>query len=258
MFLYRQNGILPILTNHFMRMYWTYHKLCFIERTRQLSAVKATTFGNVSKRFFAGDTQKTRQKFITGRVRSLSSRAMDDDEQLKQAIALSLRDRLEGSSSEQQEQHEMKQALALSLGKTVEQLTARDMMRLQDSMDAGQARKRPMSDSAPPTPDSKRTAPERFWDGAVRLTYVKGFTLDNAIRFEDIVQKSQLRKALITAMVVSTDWIEEQFPADINLCVVLHGRPVVQTPYSSHEPVLNDAHRPWPDSSTTAYLSCHP
>ncbi|ORZ03026.1 tyrosyl-DNA phosphodiesterase-domain-containing protein [Syncephalastrum racemosum] len=152
---------------------------------------------------------------------------MDEDEDLKQAIALSLRDRLEGNDSDQHEQHEMKQALALSLGKTVEQLTARDMMRLQDSMGSNQGEKRPFSESTSPTSDAKRTAPERFWDGVVRLTYVEGFTLASAIRFEDIVQKSHLRKALITAMVVSTDWIEEQFPPDINLCVVLHGRPAM-------------------------------
>lgn len=40
------------------------------------------------------------------------------------------------------------------------------------------------------------------------------------------ILQSSLKKAVVTAMVGSLDWIDEHFPKDANMCIVLHGRPV--------------------------------
>lgn len=127
---------------------------------------------------------------------------------------------------------DMRTAIALSLGKSVDQLTAREALGLtaatKDVVEQYNKRKRQEEEEG--TSDSssnKKTMDQRYyWDGVVKLTHVTGFTGPNFIRFEDIVEKDKLKKAVITAMVVSMDWIEEQFPSHINLCVVLHGRPV--------------------------------
>lgn len=127
----------------------------------------------------------------------------------------------------------MRTAIALSLGKSVDQLTAREALGLtaetKDVVQQFNKRKRHDDDDAEASnSNNKKTKDQRhFWDGVVKLTHVTGFTGPNFIRFEDIIEKDKLKKAVITAMVVSMDWIEEQFPSHVNLCVVLHGRPAM-------------------------------
>lgn len=116
---------------------------------------------------------------------------IEENEQIARAIALSLEGLQSHTSQEQQEQNELKLAIAASLGKSVDQLTARDML---------------MAEIAPPPTTNKRTreveesgthrvmkrfenSDARYWDGTVKLTYVKGFIGPDYIRFEDIIQK---------------------------------------------------------------------
>ncbi|KAG2215600.1 hypothetical protein INT45_000962 [Circinella minor] len=172
-----------------------------------------------------------------------------DDEQMRRAIELSLQEhqtetqqRVSPSNTidltqrlddEERENDDIRKAIALSLGKPVGQLTAREALL---GSTASTGKRRSPSDSSGDTRTttsdqrpSKKLAPEpiRYWDGVVKLTYVTGFTGPNFIRFEDIVQRTVLKKAVITAMVVSMDWIEKQFPSTVNLCIVLHGRPAM-------------------------------
>lgn len=117
----------------------------------------------------------------------------EEQEQIARAMALSIQGLDAHIDQEQQEKQDMKAAIAASLGKTVNQLTARDML---------------LADTSPPVSNSKRPREEeavsypvhrvvkrfdnseaRFWDGTVKLTYVKGFVGPDYIRFEDIVQK---------------------------------------------------------------------
>ncbi|KAI9248880.1 tyrosyl-DNA phosphodiesterase I [Phascolomyces articulosus] len=126
----------------------------------------------------------------------------------------------------------------MSLGKPVEKLTAREVLLGQSSSST----KRPFpSDKTSSSSNVERPlkiptlpGPTRYWDGVVKLTYVTGFTGPNFIRFEDIVQRNGVKKAVLTAMVVSTDWIEQQFPASANICIVLHGRPAMSRQMSSN------------------------
>lgn len=125
---------------------------------------------------------------------------MSDDEereQIARAMALSLQGLDAQFDQEQQEQQDMRAAIAASLGKTVDQLTARDMLLADTSLPASNhINKRPReedetSNSYPVHRTVKRfdNSEARFWDGTVKLTYVKGFVGPDYIRFEDIVQK---------------------------------------------------------------------
>jgi len=124
---------------------------------------------------------------------------MSDDEerqQIAKAMALSLEGLEARFDQEQQEQNDMKAAIAASLGKTVDQLTARDMLLADASLPVSNSNnKRPReeetSSSYPVHRIVKRfdNSETRFWNGIVKLTYVKGFVGPDYIRFEDIVQK---------------------------------------------------------------------
>ncbi|KAL7334984.1 hypothetical protein PS15p_200532 [Mucor circinelloides] len=164
---------------------------------------------------------------------------MSDDEereQIARAMALSLQGLDAQFDQEQQEQQDMRAAIAASLGKTVDQLTARDMLLADTSLPASNhINKRPReedetSNSYPVHRTVKRfdNSEARFWDGTVKLTYVKGFVGPDYIRFEDIVQKKSLKKGLVTAFVCSMDFINEHFPLDVNVCIVTHGRPATR------------------------------
>lgn len=173
---------------------------------------------------------------------SLQEHAVDPEQNdIDRAIALSLQQEHHDSNNSSTAQaaadrvsdhnDDMRTAIALSLGKSVDQLTAREALGLtaatKDVVEQYNKRKRQEDTSDSSSSSNKRTMDQRYyWDGVVKLTHVTGFTGPNFIRFEDIVEKDKLKKAVITAMVVSMDWIEEQFPSHINLCVVLHGRPV--------------------------------
>ncbi|KAK4511596.1 uncharacterized protein ATC70_012812 [Mucor velutinosus] len=180
---------------------------------------------------------------------------MSDDEerqQIAKAMALSLEGLEARFDQEQQEQNDMKAAIAASLGKTVDQLTARDMLLADASLPVSNSNnKRPReeetSSSYPVHRIVKRfdNSETRFWNGIVKLTYVKGFVGPDYIRFEDIVQKNSLKKALITAFVCSMDFINDHFPLDVNVCIVTHGRPAMRKQVHSHriiiQPPLKDS-----------------
>lgn len=172
---------------------------------------------------------------------SLQENSVDREQNdIDRAIALSLQQEHHDNSSSSTAQaaadrvsdhnDDMRTAIALSLGKSVDQLTAREALGLtaatKDVVEQYNKRKRQEEEDTSDSSNKKTMVQRYYWDGVVKLTHVTGFTGPNFIRFEDIVEKDKLKKAVITAMVVSMDWIEEQFPSHINLCVVLHGRPV--------------------------------
>ncbi|ORZ22399.1 tyrosyl-DNA phosphodiesterase-domain-containing protein [Absidia repens] len=176
----------------------------------------------------------------------------DNDDDLSHAIALSLQqdenDHHDSSpwqpqlssiqlDRHEQEQQDMKLALALSLGKTVDQLTARDILMADSNTNQNYSDNK----RAQPTPEehdrsswnsvkkkkisSTTTTFTKHWDGVIKLTYVRGFVGPSFIRFEDIVQKTQLKKAVVTAFVWTKDFLDEHFPEDVNVCIISHGRP---------------------------------
>ncbi|KAL9555983.1 hypothetical protein MBANPS3_002097 [Mucor bainieri] len=175
---------------------------------------------------------------------------MSDDEerqQIARAMALSLEGLEAQYDQEQQEQHDMKAAIAASLGKTVDQLTARDMLMADTSLPASnhnnkRPREEDTSSSYPVHRIVKRfdNSEARFWNGIVKLTYVKGFVGPDYIRFEDIVQKVQS-----LGESPCMDFINDHFPLDINVCIVTHGRPAMRKQVHSHriiiQPPLKDS-----------------
>lgn len=114
----------------------------------------------------------------------------EENEQVARAIALSMQGLENRLSEEERETMDLKEAVAASLGKTVDQLTARDMLM---AGTAPQTNKRPREIELAATPRkvvrSFDFSNQQFWNGVVKLTYVKGFVGQNYIRFQDIVQK---------------------------------------------------------------------
>ncbi|KAI8074463.1 tyrosyl-DNA phosphodiesterase-domain-containing protein [Gongronella butleri] len=183
------------------------------------------------------------------------SDSTSDDEQLALAIALSL-DEEKGHyqahlDKQQQEIEDRKLALALTLGKSVDELTARDMLALDSasvvidddngnisgapvgsssSSIIGAGKKRAADESSSSSNNSKSARKfDRYWQGTIKLTHVRGFSGPTFIRIEDIVQKDHLRRACITAYVYSKDFIHAQY-GDIQLVLVTHGKPAQKIP----------------------------
>lgn len=125
----------------------------------------------------------------------------EEQEQIARAMALSLQGLAAQLDQDQQEKQDMKAAIAASLGKTVNQLTARDML-LADTSTLISNNKRPREEKTVPYPVHKvvkrfDNSEARFWNGTVKLTYVKGFVGPDYIRFEDIVQKVSVESCFI-------------------------------------------------------------
>lgn len=108
----------------------------------------------------------------------------EENEEIAQAIALSLRSHIE---EQEQENEELKVAIAASLGKTVDQLTARDLL----LGAADPVRKRKQSEEIDIGSVTKRVdlSNAKYWEGTVKLTYVKGFTGPDYVTLKDIIQK---------------------------------------------------------------------
>lgn len=51
-------------------------------------------------------------------------------------------------------------------------------------------------------------------------------------------KKDKLKKALVTAFVCSMDFIEDQFPANVNVCIVTHGRPATKLQLSPYRTII--------------------
>lgn len=118
----------------------------------------------------------------------------DENEQIARAMALSLQGLEAQLYQPSQEDLDLKAAIAASLGKTVDQLTARDML-LAETPRENVNNKRPREEDLQQESGQHRVLKRfdnsnaQFWDGKVKLTYVQGFIGSDYIRFEDIVQK---------------------------------------------------------------------
>jgi tyrosyl-DNA phosphodiesterase-1 len=111
---------------------------------------------------------------------------MSDSEDIQRAIALSL---LDHSDDVKEEEDELKMAIAASLGKTASQLTARDLL-MADYDSHKPAQKRSAIDLTTTASNNKRQkTPTRFWDGTVKLTYIKGFHGPDYITLAEIIHK---------------------------------------------------------------------
>ncbi|GBC02306.1 hypothetical protein RclHR1_04560005 [Rhizophagus clarus] len=64
----------------------------------------------------------------------------------------------------------------------------------------------------------------QFLDGVTKLTYVPGYNGDY-IRFDEIIQKNQLRSAFFCAMTIEFSWLLENLPKDISVIVAKHWDP---------------------------------
>lgn len=116
----------------------------------------------------------------------------DENEQIARAMALSLQGLEAEIVQEDQEQLDLKAAIAASLGKTVDQLTARDMLFAETPSNNNNKRKREEEEALSGQHRVLKrfdNSNKLFWDGIVKLTYVQGFVGPDYIRFEDIVNK---------------------------------------------------------------------
>ena len=158
----------------------------------------------------------------------------NDQQDMEAAIKQSLQQLKEDLEYQEREKEEMRQAIALSLGKPVEKLTVRDTLaitlesgtkRLNDSQTAAilRAKKQKSSQETPKTEENSMCS---YFDGVVKLTHVRGFSGLDYITIEQVLETKYLKKALLTAFVVSMDFVEQQFPSHINVCIVMHDRPV--------------------------------
>ncbi|KAI7901975.1 tyrosyl-DNA phosphodiesterase-domain-containing protein [Cokeromyces recurvatus] len=168
----------------------------------------------------------------------------DENEQIAKAMALSLQGLDSQLRQEQKEKDDLRKAIAASLGKKVEELTARDMLLAETTNPPlKRPREEDENDDVNVLPTHRilkrlNNSEARFWDGVIKLTYVKGFIGPDYIRFEDIIQKHDLKKALITAFVCSLDFINDNFPLDVNLCIVTHGRPAIKKQIHPHRIII--------------------
>ena len=108
----------------------------------------------------------------------------EENEEIAQAIALSLRSHIE---EQEQENEELKLAIAASLGKTVDQLTARDL--LLGATDPVRKRKQPEEIDIGSVTKRVDLSNTKYWVGTVKLTYIKGFTGPDYVTLKDIIQK---------------------------------------------------------------------
>lgn len=115
----------------------------------------------------------------------------EENEQIARAMALSLQGLEAKLSQEEQERLDLKNAIAASLGKTVDQLTARDMLLADTPAKPSLKREREEDTTSGRHRVLKRfdNSESQFWNGVVKLTYIKGFIGPDYIRFKDIVQK---------------------------------------------------------------------
>ncbi|CAB4492612.1 uncharacterized protein OCT59_015862 [Rhizophagus irregularis] len=64
----------------------------------------------------------------------------------------------------------------------------------------------------------------QFLDGVTKLTYVPGYNGDY-IRFDEIIQKNQLKSAFFCAMTIEFSWLLENLPKNISIVVAKHWDP---------------------------------
>ncbi|GAB5587517.1 hypothetical protein Unana1_02417 [Umbelopsis nana] len=143
----------------------------------------------------------------------------DQHDDMEAAIQQSLQQLQEDMTQHEREKEELRQAIALSLDKPVEKLTARDTLSALPILEAGTKRLSDSQTAALLRSKKIKTEPETmriYFDGVVKLTHVHGFSGPDYISIESVLETKYLKKALLTAFVVSMDYVEQQFPNHIN------------------------------------------
>lgn len=149
----------------------------------------------------------------------------NNDGDMEEAIQQSLQQLKEDLERQEREKEELRQAIALSLGKPIEKLTARETLSL--TLDSGVKRSNDtQSTSNEQSKRQKQADMLTYPNGTVKLTHVKGFSGPDYLTIDQVIEAKYLKKALMTAFVVDMNFVEEKFPSDINVCIVMHNRPV--------------------------------
>jgi tyrosyl-DNA phosphodiesterase-1 len=149
----------------------------------------------------------------------------NNDGDMEEAIQQSLQQLKQDLEQQEKEKEELRQAIALSLGKPVDKLTARETLAL--TLDSGVKRSSDgQSCSSEQSKKQKQEGMLTYPDGQIKLTHVKGFSGADYITVDQVIEAKYLKKAVMTAFVVDMNFVEEKFPSDINLCIVMHDRPV--------------------------------
>lgn len=152
----------------------------------------------------------------------------NNDGDMEEAIQQSLQQLKEDLERQEKEKEEMRQAIALSLGKPIEKLTPRETLSL--TLDSGVKRSNDeQSNSSEQSKRQKQADMLAYPNGTVKLTHVKGFSGLDYLSIDQVIEAKYLKKALMTAFVVDMNFVDEKFPSDINVCIVMHNRPVSTT-----------------------------
>ncbi|KAI8799780.1 tyrosyl-DNA phosphodiesterase I [Cladochytrium replicatum] len=71
-------------------------------------------------------------------------------------------------------------------------------------------------------PEGKRAKLDslKYPDGKIALTYVKGFSRAEYMSFEDLIDKANLRKIVISGFQLNEDWLFSKLPSNISICLV--------------------------------------
>lgn len=110
----------------------------------------------------------------------------EEQEDIARAIALSLSGLERRLTEEEREMQDLREAVAASLGKSVESLTARDMLTANNVSE----KKRPREVQVEERKVIRRVdSSGPYWHGVVKLTHIKGFVGQSFIRIQDIIQK---------------------------------------------------------------------
>ncbi|KAG2176438.1 hypothetical protein INT43_005678 [Umbelopsis isabellina] len=162
----------------------------------------------------------------------------NNDGDMEEAIQQSLQQLKEDLERQEREKEEMRQAIALSLGKPIENLTPRETLSL--TLNSGVKRSNDgQSNSSEQTKRQKQADMLTYPNGTVKLTHVKGFSGLDYLTIDQVIEAKYLKKALMTAFVVDMNFVEEKFPSDINVCIVMHNRPAKSFQISPKRVVVN-------------------
>ncbi|CAG8465208.1 4203_t:CDS:10 [Ambispora gerdemannii] len=69
----------------------------------------------------------------------------------------------------------------------------------------------------------------KYANGVLKLTYIPDFRGDY-VKFEDLIEKSKLKRAFLSCFVVSLDWVQQNFPSQANIVLAK------QRDYSEQKP----------------------
>ncbi|CAG8738169.1 8605_t:CDS:2, partial [Ambispora leptoticha] len=69
----------------------------------------------------------------------------------------------------------------------------------------------------------------KYANGALKLTYIPNFRGDY-VKFEDLIEKSKVKRAFLSCFVVSLDWVQQNFPSQARIVLAK------QRDYSAQKP----------------------